>query len=476
MGTNTDTIKASYAAFARGEVDTALACFAPDIEWTHPDGMADFGLGGTRKGIAEVREFMARARTVFSEIRGEPSEFLESGDRVVVLGRHHMRGRESGLAATVPYVHTWLFADGTATHFTDHHDTAAVRAIVAPGPPVPDWRAHIIRTGLGFWPARVLQVAAELGLFTELAVAPSDAPGLATRLGLHQRGVRDFLDALVSLSLLEREDGVYRNTAAAAALLDRAKPEDYLGGILEVAGELWYPSWGRLATALRTGEPQNNAGEHGEDPFAVLYSDPDRARRFFRAMSAGAAASAAALPEKLDWSAVGTVADIGCSEGALLARLLRAYPHLIGVGFDLPPARAGFAETVERFDLGERMSFRAGSFFTDELPRADVLVLGHVLHDWDLDTKRVLLRAARAALPPGGLVVVYDTLIDDDRRHRTEALLMSLHMLLESPGGFDYTESDCRTWLAEAGFHDVTIDHLAGPDHVVIARNPGTEI
>jgi ketosteroid isomerase-like protein/SAM-dependent methyltransferase len=470
VGTNTDIIKASYAAFARGEVDAALACFSPDIEWTHPDGMADFGLGGTRKGLDEVRRFMARARTVFSEIRGEPREFLESGQRVVVLGSHHMRGRESGVAGTVPYVHTWWFADGLATHFSDVHDTAEVRRIVAPGPVVPDWGGHIIQLGLGFWPARVVQSAVELGVFTELAVAPGNGSELSERLGLHPRGTRDFLDTLVSLGLLAREGDRYRNTAAAASFLDRATPETYLGGILELAGELWYPSWGRLTTALRTGEPQNNTGEGDTDSFGVLYADPDRARRFGRAMAAGAAASAGALADRLRWEEVRTVVDIGCSAGALLATVLTRHSHLTGVGFDLAPVGPGFEETAKEFGLAGRMSFMAGDFFADALPAADVLVLGHVLHDWDLATKRTLLRKAREALAPGGRVVIYDTLIDDDRRERTQSLLMSLHMLLESPGGFDYTEADCLAWLAEAGFRDCSVEHLAGPDYLVTGR------
>ncbi|ONI91997.1 methyltransferase [Actinosynnema sp. ALI-1.44] len=335
-----------------------------------------------------------------------------------------------------------------------------------------DWRAHIVQVGLGFWPARVLQAAAELGVFTELAVAPGNTADLSARLGLHPRGARDFLDTLVSLGLLDRVGGQYRNTAAAATFLDRARPDMYLGGILELASELWYPSWGRLTTALRTGEPQNNIGTGDGDPFDVLYADPDRARRFQRAMSAGAAGSAAALPDHLPWARVATVTDVGCSEGAVLAHLLTRHPHLTGIGFDLPPVRAGFDETVRQFDLTGRMSFVPGDFFADPLPGADVVVLGHVLHDWDAEAKRMLLRNAYAALPADGLVVVYDTLIDNDRRERTEALLMSLHMLLESPGGFDYTEDDCLTWLAEAGFVDGRVTHLAGPDYLVTGRKP----
>src|SRR5262249_59682382 len=107
---------------------------------------------------------------------------------------------------------------------------------------------------------------------------------------------------------------------------------------------------------------------------------------------------------------------------------------------------------VASLGLGERLSFTAGDFFTDPLPPADVLVMGHILHDWNLDEKRLLLRKAYDALPKGGALIVYDAIIDDGRRSNTFGLLMSLNMLIETPGGFDYTGADCRAWMRQAGF------------------------
>ncbi|WP_082126571.1 methyltransferase [Allosalinactinospora lopnorensis] len=472
MSTNTELIRASYAAFRRGDIDAATALFDPGIEWTHPDGMEDYGLGGTKKGIDEVRAFMARARTVFSELRQEPREFLESGDRVVVIGVHHMRGARSGVTGTVRFVHTWRLADGRATHFEDHHDTYDVRRIVDAGDAAhgdgADSPGRIVQTGLAFWQAKTLHTAVELRLFTELAAAgPLDAGQLRTRLGLHGRGLRDFLDGLVSMGLLEREDGRYHNLPGPDAFLDEAKPDGFIGGLLEVASQQWWQPWSRLGEALRTGERQNNV-HGGEDPFTALYSDPERARRFQRAMTGGSTGSIAALIDRLPWSEHRTVADVGCSEGALLSRVLRAHEHLTGIGFDLPVVEPLFGETVAEAGLGDRLSFQAGDFFADPLPQADLIVFGHVLHDWDLETKRMLLRKAYEALPDGGRVVVYEALIDDGRRHNTFALMMSLHMLVESSGGFDYTGADCRGWMAEAGFRNCYVQHLAGPESMIV--------
>ncbi|CAM3926923.1 methyltransferase [Nocardiopsis rhodophaea] len=473
MSTNTELIRTSYAAFQRGDIDAALSVFHPDVTWTHPNGMADYGLGGTKKGFDEVRAFMARARTVFSELRQEPHEFLESGDRVVVLGVLHMRGARSGVAGAVRMVHSWRLADGKVTHFEDLHDTHDVRRIVEPsGPqhrPRLDAPDRIIDAGLGFWTAKVLQAAVELGLFTELAAAgPLEAEQLRARLGLHGRGLRDFLDALVSLGLLERDGGRYRNLPPADTFLDASTTDSYIGGLLEVASQQWYEPWGRLRQALRTGEPQDNIPEGTDGPFETLYADPERTRRFQRAMTGGSTGSIAAIIDKIPWSRYRTVADIGCAEGALISRVLRRHEHLTGTGFDLAAVAPYFEETASETGVGDRMSFHPGDFFTEPLPQADVIVLGHTLHDWDLDTKRMLLRKAYEALPEGGRVVVYEALIDDERRHNTFALLMSLHMLVESPGGFDYTGADCLGWMAEAGFRDCYVEHLAGPESMVV--------
>jgi hypothetical protein len=118
--------------------------------------------------------------------------------------------------------------------------------------------------------------------------------------------------------------------------------------------------------------------------------------------------------------------------------------------------------------LAERVRFLPGDFFTDPLPQADVIVMGHILHDWNLEQKRALLAKAYEALPSGGAVLIYEALIDDDRRRNTLGLLMSLNMLIETPGGFDYTGADCQGWLRDAGFRDTYVEHLLGPDSMVV--------
>jgi hypothetical protein len=325
---------------------------------------------------------------------------------------------------------------------------------------------RILQTGLAFWNAKTLLSAVEMELFTELAKHPGDLATLQGRLGLHPRGARDFLDALVALGFLQRNDGVYSNTPETSLFLDKAKPS-YIGGILEMANHRLYPFWGSLTAAVRTGESQNES-KGGHDPFAAIYADPARLREFLRAMSGVSRGANMAIAQKFPWSQYQSCADIGTAQGDLVTQIALANPHLKGLGFDLPEVGPVFEDYVAANGLTSRVSFAGGSFFTDALPQADVLLFGHILHDWDLDTKRMLMRKAHAALPPGGAVVVYDAIIDDDRSQNAFGLLMSLNMLIETPGGFDYTGGDCIGWMQEAGFKDYRVEHLVGPDSMVI--------
>lgn len=326
---------------------------------------------------------------------------------------------------------------------------------------------NIMQLGLGFWASKTLLSAIELRLFTELARGPMTADAIGERLNLHPRAVRDFLDALVSLRMLERDrENLYRNAPEADMFLDRDKPS-YLGGMLEMANTRLYPFWGSLTEALRTGRPQNEA-RTGGNFFDALYADTGRLEEFLSAMTGLSLGAARAIAEKFPWSDYRTFIDIGGAQGGVPVQVALAHPHLTGGNFDLPTAGPVFEKYVSRHGLSDRLRFYPGNFFNDPLPSADVLVMGHILHDWNLEEKRMLLKKAFDALPPGGALIVFEALIDDERRENTFGLLMSLNMLIETPGGFDYTGADCSGWMREAGFRRTRVEHLVGPDSMVI--------
>jgi hypothetical protein len=332
---------------------------------------------------------------------------------------------------------------------------------------VPVTPNQIMQLGLGFWASKTLLSAVELGLFTELARGAMTAEAVGERLNLHARAVRDFLDTLVSLRMLERDaEGFYGNTPESDMFLDRAKPS-YLGGMLEMANARLYSFWGSLTDALKTGRPQNEA-KSGGNFFEALYADPARLEAFLSAMTGLSLGAAHAIAQKFPWRDYRTFIDIGGAQGGLPVQVALAHSHLTGGIFDLPAVGPIFNKYVAQHNLDERLRFYTGDFFKDRLPTADVLVMGHILHDWNLDEKRMLLKKAFDALPDGGALIVYESLIDDERRENTFGLLMSLNMLIETPGGFDYTGADCAQWMREAGFGRTRVEHLVGPDSMVI--------
>ncbi len=325
---------------------------------------------------------------------------------------------------------------------------------------------HILQVGLGFWGSKTLLSAVELGVFAELATGPQEGMALAGRLGLHPRSSRDFLDALVALGFLERTGRYYANTPETAMFLDPTKPA-YVGGLLQMANARLYPFWGSLTEALRTGQPQNES-KTGGNAFEKMYSTPESLRGFLSAMTGISSGIARAIAEKFPWANYRTFVDIGTAQGGTPVQIALKHAHLTGGGFDLPVVGPVFEEYVAAAGLANRLRFYPGSFFTDPLPSADVLIMGHILHDWSMEEKRMLLAKAYEALPKDGALIVFEALIDDDRRKNAFGLLMSLNMLIETPGGFDFTGADCSGWMLDAGFRETRVEHLAGPDSMVV--------
>lgn len=273
----------------------------------------------------------------------------------------------------------------------------------------------IMQLGFGYWGSKTLLSAVELGLFTALAEAPLTLDEARARFGLHERGAADFLDALVALGMLRRDDGRYANTPATALYLDRAKPT-YIGGMMEMMSARLFRYWADLTEGLRTGQPQNEA-RHGGDLFGVLYSDPVRLEQFLSAMTGLSLGIAHAIARKFPWAEARSFVDVGAAQGGLPVVLAQTHPHLAGIGADLPVVRPVFEKYVASFGLQSRLTFAPLDFFHEPLPRADVVIMGHILHDWDLPTKRMLIGKAYDALPPGGLA---DSLRSPDRRRAAE--------------------------------------------------------
>jgi hypothetical protein len=326
---------------------------------------------------------------------------------------------------------------------------------------------QILQVGFGFWSSKVLLSAIELEIFTELARHPLQYAELQGRLGLHPRSARDFFDTLVALGFLQRNGDTYRNTPATDLYLDKHKPS-YIGGIFEMCNHRLYPFWSRLTEGLRTGRPQNEIRDGSMPLFEGLYADPARLKEFLRAMSGLSRPANQAIARQFPWAKYKTFADVGTAQGDLALQIAVQNPHLKGIGFDLQEVAPIFEEYIGEHGLSDRVSFQAGDFFKEPLPRADVIILGHILHDWNLEQKMQLIRKSYESLPEGGALIAYDSIIDDDRSQNAFGLLMSLNMLIETQDGFDYTGADCQGWMREVGFRETRVEHLVGPDSIVV--------
>ena len=331
---------------------------------------------------------------------------------------------------------------------------------------------RLMQIGMGFWPAKTLLSAVELGVFTALSGQPLTARQLQEELGLHARGVTDLLDTLVALDLLERDgdgDGAqYRNTEETAHFLDR-NSSAYIDGFLEMANSRLYKYWGDLTEGLRTGKPQNEMKHGGQGTFEEIYRDPERLEQFARAMAGISLANFETFAEKFDFARYKTMCDVGGSTGQLSIFVARRHPHMACTTCDLPAVEPIARKTIEASGLSDRVRTSSVDFLNQPLPKADVITMGMILHDWNLEKKMRLIQGAYDAFPPGGAFVAIENIIDDERRKNAFGLMMSLNMLIEFGDAFDFTGRDFDGWCREVGFRRTEVIPLRGPASAAVA-------
>lgn len=332
--------------------------------------------------------------------------------------------------------------------------------------------ARILETGLAFWSSKVLLTATKLDLFTYLSDDAKSAKEIAVKFNLHQRSLYDFLDTLVALQFLHREgngeEATYANTLETNLFLNKAMPT-YVGGMLVMANNRLYPFWNDLEEALKTGKPQNEVKTGGRPVFEELYSNEEKLSEFIAAMASAQMGSFMAFARQFNFDGYNTHCDIGGAGGHLSAQIAMSNPQIRSISFDLPPVAPVALRNLVATGVDDKVAVVSGDFFTDPFPKAEIITMGNILHDWNLETKKMLIKKAYEALPDGGALVVIENVIDDERRQNAFGLMMSLNMLIETEGGFDYTAADFISWTQEAGFTGMDVMHLAGPTSALIA-------
>jgi predicted O-methyltransferase YrrM len=332
----------------------------------------------------------------------------------------------------------------------------------------------IMQIGTGFWASKILLSAVKFQIFTTLAERKTmSASDIKSHLGLGctDRNVFDYLDALTTFGFLNREGiletAKYSNSNNTDFFLDKNKPS-YIGGMLEMLNHRLYGFWGNLEEGLKTGLPQNEA-KKGENLFEALYSDADRLKEFIHAMSGFQMGNFITLAHTFDFSKHKTLVDVGGSAGTLSLMVAKHQTHMNCTSWDLPPVAPIANEVIQQFQLQDRVKTASGDFFKDEFPKADIVTMGNILHDWDEETKLMLLKKAYDALPDGGVFIAIENVIDDERSKNAVGLMMSLNMLIETGIGFDYTFADFNKWAKAIGFKSTSLLPLAGPTSAAIA-------
>ena len=351
-------------------------------------------------------------------------------------------------------------------------DVTAEKKVAAPLNP-----SKIMQVGMGYWASKVVLTAVKFELFTLLASEPLSAKEIKEKLGFKcsDRHVFDFLDTLVSLNFLERkgllEDAQYSNAEDTDFFLDKKKPA-YMGGILEMANNRLYKFWGNLDEALLTGEPQNEGkGKPGGNMefFTELYKDEAKLKEFMNAMSGIQTGNFMALVNKFDFNKYNTLLDVGGADGWLSVQLCLRHPNIQCLTLDLPPVEPLAKNKIAHFNLSDRIQFISGDFWKEELPKADVITMGNILHGMDEEAKGRLVKKAYDALNESGVLIAIENVIDNERRQNTFGMLMSLNMLIENGDAFDYTMDDFERWTKAVGFKRTELIALAGPTSAAVA-------
>ena len=330
----------------------------------------------------------------------------------------------------------------------------------------------IMQIGMGFWASKTLLTAVNMGLFTYLAKNKMSGNEIEEKLGLNKRSLYDFLDTLVALGFLDRtglkENAVYANSVDADVFLDKNKPS-YIGGILEMSNNRLYPFWNDLEDGLKTGKPQNETKNGGRPIFEAIYADETKLREFLHAMGGVQMGNFMMLANAFDFSNYKTLCDIGGSGGNLSIHIAKNNPHMTCKSFDLPPVTPIANENITALGLSDRVTAISGDFFENDFPKADVITMGNILHDWGTKDKLMLITKAFNALPKGGALIVIENIIDDDRRQNAFGLMMSLNMAIETEEGYDFTAADFDNMAKQVGFKSINVMPLTGPSSAVIA-------
>lgn len=330
---------------------------------------------------------------------------------------------------------------------------------------------RLIAIATSYCVSQTFFTACQLGLFEQLSQGAMTAEDLSQKLNIHPDGCARLLAVLRHLGLVEREGELYRNTAVSYYCTAQASVS--LEPI-SMWGNPFYRIWEFLPDALREYSPrwQQALGAKPEEVFAALYEDPARLRRFIELTNANSAPQGQLIAERFDFTPYQCVLDVAGGSGGQVIAIGQRNPHLRGIVMDLQPVCAITEEYIRAGGLADRFTTAVADLFAGPYPAgADVITLGYILHDWSDEKCRVILRHCYETLPPQGVLLVSEKVLNNDHSGDRYALLLDLHMLLCSePGAKERSEAEYRALLEEVGFMNIEIIRLDAPRDLIVAR------
>ena len=320
--------------------------------------------------------------------------------------------------------------------------------------------------------SKTMFTAVSLGVFEQLARGRMSASELALVLKCNADALGRLLDGCAGLGLLRREGEQYAITDVAQTYLVSSSP-DTLAGYVTYSDRSLFKLWSNLEDAVREGTNrwEQTFGSR-ESLFAHFFQNDGSTRNFLSGMHGFGQIASSQIVETFDLSEFQRMADLGGATGHLCIAACERYPHLQATVFDLPQVERFANEHLQRSSARERLHFKAGDFFKDDLPAADLYTLGRIVHDWDEVKIDRLLAKVYASLPPGGAVLIVEALLEDDHSGPVFALMQSLNMLICTDG----KERSCpeyRALLQRAGFETVDCRTTGVLVDAVLARKAG---
>lgn len=300
----------------------------------------------------------------------------------------------------------------------------------------------------GMWEAQAVYVAAELGVADALAKGPREVVEVARELGAHPEALYRVLRALTVSGLLEEpRRGQFRLTAMGECL--RTDHPSSMRYMAIIQGSYNWAHWGELLHCVRTGKPAVEK-VRGKPFFEFLADDRLAAENFDRAMTNISRMEMEAILAVYDFSAFGTLADVGGGHGAFLTAILDRTPRLKGIVFDMPAVVKGAPATLKAAGVEERCQVLAGNFFESVPAGADAVVMKHILHDWSDEESIRILKNVRAKLPAKGKLLLVETVVPaPGEKHFSKYL--DLEMLVVTTGK-ERTLEEWTALLERAGF------------------------